>query len=101
MDPIYAPLVDYGIMGVFLIIVLSTLAFAGRFIIKTFRERQAEFFEREKSYEEKIEKISKRLDDYIDNDHKALIQALQNHSDAYRSQTQTNKLLLEKLMDAL
>lgn len=90
---------DYGLLGIFLVIVLSALVFTARFIISTFRERQKEFFEREKQCEERITQISTRLDNYIDHDHKTLINSLDKHADAFKAQAETNRVLYEKLIN--
>lgn len=91
-------LLDYGTLGLFMIVVLVALYMTVRFIIRTFESRMKEFYDREKKCDERVKSISTRLDDYIDNDHNALIDALGKHAQAYEAQTRTLERLLEKLL---
>lgn len=91
-------LIEYGILGVVLIIALIALHMTIKFIMQTFKKRMTEFYEREKACEERMDSISKRLDEYIDNDHDALIRALNSHTSAYEAQTRTLERLMEKMI---
>lgn len=89
-------LLDYGSLGLVLIVVLIALYMTVRFVIRTFERRMEEFYDREKKCEERVKSIANRLNDYIDNDHNALIDALGKHAQAYEAQTRTLERLLEK-----
>lgn len=91
-------LLDYGTLGIFLILVILALVTTVRFMIQTFNRRMEDFKEREKLCEQRISSISDRLDDYIDNDHEALIDAIKDHAKAYEAQTRTLELLIQKLI---
>ena len=91
-------LIDYGTLGVFLIFVILALYMTVRFIIKTFNQRMEEFNEREKNCEKRVTDITDRLNDYIDHDHRALIEAIKEHSNAYQAQTRTLEILIQKLV---
>lgn len=91
-----AKLSDYGILGIFMIILLAALGFAVRYILSEFKTRTTEFKDREDKCENRITGLSQRLDSYLETDRKETLQVLRETAESNRQLAANITLLLSR-----